>query len=214
MRNEVLIIFGVLAVVFIVFAIVLGSLGKRGRDRRDDNDNAESRRAGRSGEIYAEERIKTVLRGNDCLLTNVAISYEGRETELDNVVINNCGVFIIEVKNYNGRLVGKADDFEWKKYKKTQAGNVYERDVKNPIRQVRRQIHLLARYLEANGLKVWVKGYAMLINANSPVKSAYVLEDIEAVDRALHTSSKVVLSDQLIEEISALLLSTGHLSRI
>ena len=35
------------------------------------------------------------------MLTNIKISFEEREAELDNVVINNRGVFIIEVKNYN-----------------------------------------------------------------------------------------------------------------
>lgn len=58
------------------------------------------------------------------------------------MVINRYGVFIIEVKNYKGELVGNGDDYEWKKYKTTGAGNTYEKTVKNPIRQVKRQIHM------------------------------------------------------------------------
>ena len=35
------------------------------------------------------------------MLTNIKIPFEERDAELDNVVLNNRGVFIIEVKNYN-----------------------------------------------------------------------------------------------------------------
>ena len=67
------------------------------------------RRAGRRGEMIATDIIKGVLRDGDYLLTNVSISYDGRPAELDNVVVNKYGVFIIEVKNYKGRLCGEED---------------------------------------------------------------------------------------------------------
>ena len=75
------------------------------------------RRAGHRGEIIATDSIKRVLREGDYLLTNVSISYDGRLAELDNVVVNKYGVFIIEVKNYKGRLYGEENDYTWKKYK-------------------------------------------------------------------------------------------------
>ena len=70
------------------------------------------------------------------LLTNVCVQFDGKRTELDNLIINRSGVYIIEVKTYRGRLFGGADDYEWEKYKVTNAGNVYEKTVKNPIKPV------------------------------------------------------------------------------
>lgn len=78
----------------------------------------------------------------------MSIAYDGRPAELDCVVVNKNGVFVIEVKNYVGVLFGKENEYEWKKYKKTAAGNVYEKTVKNPIKQVKRQVYILAKYLE------------------------------------------------------------------
>lgn len=91
--------------------------------------------------------------------SNVCVQFEGKRTELDNLIINRSGVYIIGVKTYRGRLFGGADDYEWEKYKVTNAGNVYEKTVKNPIKQVHRQIYVLANYLKSRGIRVWVNGF-------------------------------------------------------
>ena len=53
------------------------------------------KRAGRRGERIATEVIKGVLREGDYLFTNISVSYDGKRTELDDVVVNKYGVFII-----------------------------------------------------------------------------------------------------------------------
>ena len=68
--------------------------------------------AGKRGEAAAANIIRSVLRKGDLLLTNVEIDCDGKKTELDNVIVNKNGVFIIEVKNYSGSLVGCESDFE------------------------------------------------------------------------------------------------------
>ena len=82
--------------------------------------------------------IRRVLRNGDVLLTNVDISYDGRKAELDNVIINKYGVFIIEVKNYAGTIYGKTDDYTWIKCKTDPYGNTFTKTVRNPIKQVNR----------------------------------------------------------------------------
>ena len=44
--------------------------------------------AGIEGERYARNRIRKILRPNDQLFSNVAVSYDGREAELDNVILS------------------------------------------------------------------------------------------------------------------------------
>ncbi len=58
------------------------------------------RRAGIWGEEAPEELIRSSLRPEDALFTNVGIEYEEKLAELDCVVVNKYGVFIFEVKNY------------------------------------------------------------------------------------------------------------------
>ena len=50
---------------------------------------APEKRAGRRGEHIATEIIKGVLREGDYLFTNISVSYDGKRTELDNVVFLN-----------------------------------------------------------------------------------------------------------------------------
>lgn len=77
------------------------------------------KQAGQLGEYIAAHIIQGALREEDHLLTNVSISCDGKPTELDNVVVSKYGVFIIEVKNCKGLLVGGEQDYSWKKYKAT-----------------------------------------------------------------------------------------------
>ncbi len=148
-----------------------------------------------------------MLREGDRLFTNVSIGYDGKPAELDNVIANKYGVFIIEVKNYTGRIIGGEDDYEWQKYKTTDAGNTYEKTVKNPIKQVKRQIYILARYLEYYGSRVWVRGYAILLHGNSPVQSEYILTSVADIDRAIHTSDRRMLDAKMLEKITELMSS-------
>lgn len=155
---------------------------------RHVNEKA-ARAAGRQGEKFATTIIKEVLREGDYLFTNVSVEYDGKETELDNVIVNRNGVFIIEVKNYHGTLYGREKDFEWKKYHITPAGNMYEKDVKNPIKQVNRQVYILSRNLSGRGISVWVEGYVFFVMNNSPVKSRFILESRNDIDRAIHNNA-------------------------
>lgn len=161
----------------------------------------EYKRAGIHGENAAATAIATIMREGDHLFTNLPIQYDGRYTELDVVVVNTCGVFIFEVKNYSGYIVGGEDDYEWRKYKTTYAGNTYEKSVKNPIKQVRRQIYLLAHYLDYYGLRVWIKGYAILLQGNSPVTSEYILTSLDDVNRAIHKTDRRTLNEETVNKI-------------
>ena len=165
----------------------------------------EYKRAGIRGEEAVVRAIESVLREGDNLFTNVSVEYDGKPAELDDVIVNKYGVFIIEVKNYTGHIVGNEDDYEWQKFKTTDAGNTYVKTVKNPIKQVKRQIYILARYLEYYGIRVWVKGYAIMLHGNSPVDSDYLLKSVEDIDRAIHTNDRTMLSTNTIERIAKLL---------
>ncbi len=191
----------VITAVVILLAFLLALLSK------GSTEESEVRRAGRRGEHFASRLIAEVLDDRDVLLTNVKLSYDGKRTELDNVIINNRGVFIIEVKNYSGMLVGEEDDFEWVKNKVTDAGNVYQKTVKNPIPQVKRQIYILSGRLKQRKIGVWVEGYVFFVERNSPVRSDYVLDTRRDIDQAIHHGTDNNLSNAEKKRIVDALLS-------
>ena len=159
-------------------------------------------RAGRRGEEVATDIISQVLTDDDILLTNIEISFEGSRSEIDNLIINSHGVFIIEVKNYVGELVGGLDDYEWKKYKTTPGGDIYRKTVKNPIKQVKRQIYILSHILRQHKLDVWVDGYVILLERNSPVDDKMILESLSDIDKAIHKAENQRLSEREISIIT------------
>ena len=100
--------------------------------------------------------------------------------------------------------IGDIDDYNWEKYKDDGYGNTFVKEVKNPVKQVKRQIYILAKYLE--GYNVWVEGYVILIRSNSPVQSTYILQSVEDIDRAIHTFKRNHLSRDTVESIKKMLV--------
>lgn len=164
-----------------------------------------NRRAGREGEEYVSDLIRNVLHDDDFLLTNVSISTNDKEAEMDNIIVNTNGVFVIEVKNYSGELIGEEDDYEWEKRKISSGGEEYIKSVKNPIKQVKRQVYVLSQLLKENNIKVWIDGYAFLVERNSPVDSQYILESREDIDAVIHQKKGKGISPQTVKRIYKLL---------
>ncbi len=165
------------------------------------------KRAGRMGEKIATTIISEILHDEDILLTNVGIYADGKETELDNVIINTKGVFIIEVKNYSGQLIGDEEDAEWIKNKVTEAGYLYQKTVRNPIKQVKRQEYLVSKLLKDNGIHVWIKGYVFLLERNSPVRSSYILDTQKDIEAAIHPDATEQMDVEMVESVKCLLMN-------
>lgn len=89
------------------------------------------------------------------------------ERELDFIVCGPNGVFVVESKSHNGVLEGGPDDRRWTIHKVGRGGTAYRDTVRNPIRQVRQQVHLLSAYLKNQGVRVWVTGAVALSRDNS-----------------------------------------------
>lgn len=168
--------------------------------------------AGKRGESHARFVIQSIMREDDILISNVSLEEEGKPAEFDNIIVNDKGVFIIEVKNYVGHLDGEEDNFEWVKYKISATGNTYQKLVKNPISQVKRQIYILSKFLKNNNVNVWINGYVYLVHKNCPIESSYVLASDKDIDEAIHGKKEKVFSDREKKKVVELLegLSTGN----
>lgn len=150
-------------------------------------DEREIYRAGEEGEYIAASAIKSILFKDDWHTCNFEFSVDGREAECDILVVNTNGIFIFEVKNFSGSLFGYETDDIWEKVKESDSGNLYSKEIKNPIKQVRRQIRLLKKLLGSYGIyDFWIDGYVLLVNANPHDESEYILTDLSEVERTIH----------------------------
>ena len=196
------------ALFFIFFFIAIGICVWRtssGSGFLQINVEDPQKKAGRQGEEFATLIIREILREKDTLLTNVRVTAEGKQTELDNVIINPYGVFIIEVKNYSGTLAGDEDSDHWILTKTSYGANFSQKSVKNPIKQVKRQVDILSTYLRENGLDHEISGYVFFVEMNSPVECEYVLKTQKDIDDVIHKGDEPRLLESEISFVVELL---------
>lgn len=173
-------------------------------------DEREIYRAGEEGEYLAASAIKSILFKDDWHTCNFEFSVDGREAECDILVVNTNGIFIFEVKSFSGSLFGYETDDTWEKVKESDGGNLYSKEIKNPIKQVRRQIRLLKKLLGSYGIyDFWIDGYVLLVNANPHDESEYILTDLSEVERTIHKPGEHPLNkskrDAVISAINAVI---------
>ena len=206
-------IFPIVCIVISIVALIIGivvfaSIKRKPKEKKPrekkpepyDVDAIEQKAAGDWGEQETLDRIRKIRRRGDYLITNVRFSYKGEETELDILIVNRNGVFIIEVKYYHGELFGKENDEKWIEYKVFPTGEE-EKFVKNPISQVKWQAGLLGKRLRSKGIHVWTEGYVYLVDENSPVKSKFVLNNVKQIDRTIHTDTGKNYDDDTIKRV-------------
>lgn len=84
--------------------------------------------------------------GENYILTNVYLPLDNNKTtEIDLIVINRTGIYVIESKNFNGDIYGSENSSEW-----TQCFNNNRKEYPfyNPIKQNQGHIDALNKYLD------------------------------------------------------------------
>ncbi|MCR4674270.1 MAG: NERD domain-containing protein, partial [Lachnospiraceae bacterium] len=110
------------------------------------------------------------------------------------------------VKNLHGVLSGDEESYDWLQTKSSSGGEFYQKTIKNPIKQVKRQIYILSGLLKRKNLDTWIEGYVFFVERNCPIKSDLVLETRKDIDLAIHTNGKQTLSKKKQSAIIKLLL--------
>lgn len=111
-------------------------------------------RSGLKGEKRTLECLKE-LPGEYTVFTNVKVH---EHMEVDAVVAGPNGVFVIETKNYKGRLAGREQNRMWLLHKTGRRGGEYTRQVPNPLIQLKKNIFILSKYLKMQESPAWVEG--------------------------------------------------------
>lgn len=88
-------------------------------------------------------------------------------TELDFIVVGPNGVFVIEVKNNNSKIIGTEHDREWVVHKVGRKGTPYTASMRNPIKQLKSQIWALGNFTKERGHKAWIEGIVFFSNPDS-----------------------------------------------
>ena len=109
------------------------------------------------------------LPDNYTVFSDVNVTFEGKSSQLDHVVVGPNGVFVIETKNWNGEIVGSDTDQKIIQYKTGRKGGSYQKEHYNPVKQVNTHVYRLASFLKENKQSAWVEGTVLFINPEAVV---------------------------------------------
>ncbi len=119
--------------------------------------------SGIHGERNATKLLET-LPDYYTVFQNVILVGADRESEIDNIVVGKSGVFIIEVKNHNGHIVGDLNDKYWTQHKMGRGGIPYTKTMYSPVKQVGTHIYHLANYFRQSGINTYIEGMVYFAN--------------------------------------------------
>lgn len=142
----------------IMLAIVLALRLRKNRRER------QIRRAGVQGEEAALRQLAQALGSAYHVYSNVRVTWQGRASEMDMVLIGPAGVSVVEVKNYAGEISGAAHDRFLTRVKQGQEETIY-----NPIKQVATHVYRLSGFLREAGCGTWVRGFVFFVNPRTRV---------------------------------------------
>ena len=115
--------------------------------------------SGVEGEAKALKMLASGLPDTFSCINNAVIYYENRHNELDLIVVGHTGIYIVEVKNTAGDIYGSYSSKTLQQEKKSE-----NKEMRNPVQQVRTHADILSRFLKANGIRAWVQGVVFFVN--------------------------------------------------
>ncbi|MDV6315748.1 nuclease-related domain-containing protein [Idiomarina sp. HP20-50] len=133
---------------------------------------ASTKRSGARGELKTLKLLKK-LPDNYVLFNQVDVPNPRAKrgfTELDLIVVGPNGVFVVEVKNNNSKVTGDEQVAHWTAHKVGRKGGRYTAKVRNPIKQLKKQVHVLAEHLKRNRASTWIDGVVFFSHRGARVK--------------------------------------------
>ena len=124
-----------------------------------------------------ELKVRRALRRQKYVINNLILADErGHTSQIDHIVINSAGVFVIETKNYAGRIYGNDNQIEWTQV--LSYGRIKNK-LYNPVKQNATHIYKLTKIIGNDypifNAVVFVRGNTECIESDD----VYTLEELK-----------------------------------
>ena len=138
-----------------------------------------------------------------------------RTTQIDHILINSGGVFVIETKNYSGRIYGQEQALEWTQV--LRYGKVKHK-LYNPLKQNKTHAYHVSNLLENKPpiipVVVFVQGNINFINAYGVYTLSDLKKLIQSTPEALTEEEMEALYDKLLDANDDSITNAEHISNI
>ncbi len=125
--------------------------------------------SGIEGEHSTAKLLKH-LPDNYTVYQDVVVEFDGKVSEIDNVVVGRTGIFVIETKNRNSRIIGDYSERDWQQIKIGRGGTPYGESFYSPVKQVGTHIFRLKSYLRNSDIRVYINGAVYFSNPQASVE--------------------------------------------
>lgn len=150
----------------------------------DDGDSTfvipgeQHERIGMLGELKTGIMLEERLSEEYTVIQNARITFKGKSSEIDNIVVSKTGVYIIEVKTMKGTICGDYSDHDWKQLKVDQYGISHEKTFYSPVKQVGTHVYRLANYLRDNKIFTHVNALVYFSSPETKLDLTGIVTDI------------------------------------
>ena len=110
---------------WIIAILVVAALLIRYQWRRHRTD-----RIGREGERKVARKLRWLNHKKYHVYNNILLPNGNRTSQMDHVIVSRYGIFLLETKNYNGRIIGSERSEYWTQYLWG-----HKEQLRNPLRQ-------------------------------------------------------------------------------
>lgn len=147
---------------------------------------------GVKGELLVQAVLDGAIQGEKYVINNITARDENGNTfDIDHVLINKFGIWVIETKNYAGTVIGNEDDKEW-----IYRINGQEERRKNPIKQNKTHIYRLKEYLKEDwkvfhNLVVFAGEARIFVSSDSICFPETLVEKVNKKTDVLLTSARM-----------------------
>ena len=182
-----------LVIIPIILIIILGIYLKRPETR------------GKRGENRVKRVIGDTIENEQYVINDLIIFNNGKTSQIDHIVINPRGVFVIETKNYSGEIYGSENQREW-----TQVlayGNIKNK-LYNPLKQNATHIYNVKKIignLHIRSLVVFVQNNTNHIDANNVIP-------LSALNSILRSGENILTVEQMQTAYKLLLANKTEIS--
>ena len=171
---------------------------------------------GMLGEFLIKMLIGKTKPSEKYIINNLMLKTENEKTsQIDHVVINPRGIFVIETKNYSGRIYGQENHQEWTQV--LQYGKIKNK-LYNPIKQNKTHIYhiskVLSEKLPITSAVVFVQANVQHINASGVYTPLGLKRLLKQGERALSFKQMELAYNELVAANQISVSNREHIKNI
>lgn len=191
-----LIIAAIIILVVIGLAVKISGGNKSKRKGKFYDHGKEIKRKGEIGENIVARILGNTVAGEQYVINNITFAdRQGRSCQIDHIYINRYGIWVIETKNYSGRIYG-CDG--WREWTQILAYGHERHKLYNPVKQNNTHIYMLSKQLRER--KVFQNLVVFLAGADIANVNSSCVCGIGDLKRRINSDTGTVLSPAQMEE--------------